>query len=114
MINKRILRELLVISYNKDELVTLATDICGNAESVFSDGGTIETHARELVDWCGRRKKLEVLRDQIKKDRADIYRDYEKKLEEKSDSPLAEVQSASEEIEQVFEPFKSAEIKQEP
>ncbi len=113
MADNRIVRKILINSYSKDELVTLATDITGNAEGVFSDGGTIETKARELVEWCSRRKKIQFLIDQIKKDRLETYKDYEQQLEEKSESPLESVRSAGEGIKEIYGELKSTEIRKE-
>jgi len=50
MANNRVIQEIFISSYNKDELVTLTTDIAGISELVFSDGRTIETQAHKLVE----------------------------------------------------------------
>ena len=78
--NQRELREILVSSFTRDELFTLATDIAGNAELVFPQGGTLETWARELVAWCRRQGKTESLINCLQEARPEAYEAYRKRV----------------------------------
>ena len=112
VVDKQVLRRLLVQAYSRDELKILAGDISGNDELVLSDKGTIEIWAFELISWCGRQNKIIILIDSIKKGRPEIYKEYEAKMEKKTESPLDEIQREGKEIEAALGALKAGGTKQ--
>jgi hypothetical protein len=107
MIDKQVLRKLLIHAYSRDELKILAGDISGNDELVLSEKGTIEIWAFELISWCGRQNKIIILVDSIKRDRPDVYKEYAEKLEKKTGSQLDEIQTERKEIEEALGALKA-------
>jgi hypothetical protein len=103
------IRELILESFDDEELLTFCQDHFGEAVNQFSSATSKEAKARELIGWCERREKMQDLIDKLKTERPAKYQKYAAELEGKETATSSIVEKIQQAENQVANILKSAE-----
>lgn len=104
----RIFRMMLVEGFSTEELMILAADVVGgDCELIFSALQGKEKIAYDLVGWCARHSKLDLLARLAREENAAIYQKYQAQLINKPDGNVEDLTVIDPSIQKVVGPSLS-------